>query len=128
MKPNLIISSTALTRFRIFFLNCWSKKDRLRSQLLVTRGLIIFQISRHTPIVGIPALLKAVQKLQLSESSLTSVHADVCRLCLAAKCFAPAVNILNVDVTDISAEAAEEPKYILLYFYYGGMIFTALRY
>ena len=94
---------------------------------MVKRGFLIFQISRHTPIVGIPALLKAVQKLQLSESSLTSVHADVCRLCLAAKCFAPAVNILNVDVTDISAEAAEEPKYILLYFYYGGMIFTALK-
>ena len=32
-----------------------------------------------------------------------------------------------MDVTDISAEAAEEPKYILLYFYYGGMIFTALK-
>jgi len=116
-------------RIAIFILDCngeqirhWSSKFADLCHLFTDQ-----LISRHTPIVGIPALLKAVQKLQLSESSLTSVHADVCRLCLAAKCFAPAVNILNVDVTDISAEAAEEPKYILLYFYYGGMIFTALK-
>ena len=29
MKPNVIISSMDLTQFRIFFLNYWSKKDRL---------------------------------------------------------------------------------------------------
>jgi len=85
-------------------------------------------VQRNTPILGIPALLKAVVKLQLNESSLTSVHADVCRLCLAAKCFAPALSsILSIDYVDIAQEAADDPKQILLYFYYGGMIFTALK-
>jgi len=85
-------------------------------------------VQRNTPILGIPALLKAVLKLQLNEASLTSVHSDVCRLCLAAKCFAPAINsILSIDYVNIAQEAAEDPKHILLYFYYGGMIFTALK-
>jgi len=78
--------------------------------------------------VGIPPLLKAITKIQLNETSLTSVHSDVCKLCLASKCFAPAVNnLLNVDYIDIAKEATQNPKYILLFFYYGGMIFTALK-
>ena len=76
----------------------------------------------------IPALLKAITKIQLSETSLTSVHADVCKLCLASKCFSPAVNnLLNIDYVDIAKEATQDPKHILLFFYYGGMIFTALK-
>lgn len=78
--------------------------------------------------MGIPPLLKAITKIQLNETSLTSVHSDVCKLCLASKCFAPAVNnLLNVDYIDIAKEATQDPKYILLFFYYGGMIFTALK-
>ena len=89
---------------------------------------LYFQIQRNTPIVGIPALIKAITKIQLSETSLTSVHSDVCKLCLASKCFAPAVNnLLNIDYIDIAKEATQDPKYILLFFYYGGMIFTALK-
>ena len=90
--------------------------------------LIAFQIQRNTAIVGIPALLKAITKIQLSETSLTSVHADVCKLCLASKCFSPAVNnLLNIDYVDIAKEATQDPKHILLFFYYGGMIFTSLK-
>ena len=90
--------------------------------------LIAIQIQRNTAIVGIPALLKAITKIQLSETSLTSVHADVCKLCLASKCFSPAVNnLLNIDYVDIAKEATQDPKHILLFFYYGGMIFTALK-
>ena len=92
------------------------------------KHILTFQIQRNTPIVGIPALLKAITKIQLSETSLTSVHSDVCKLCLASKCFSPAVNnLLNIDYVDIAKEATQDPKYILLFFYYGGMIFTALK-
>ena len=78
--------------------------------------------------MGIPPLLKAITKIQLNETSLTSVHSDVCKLCLASKCFAPAVStLLNIDYIDIAKEATQDPKYILLFFYYGGMIFTALK-
>ena len=42
--------------------------------------------------------------------------------------FDPAVNnLLNIDYVDIAKEATQDPKYILLFFYYGGMIFTALK-
>jgi len=34
---------------------------------------------------------------------------------------------LNIDYVDIAKEATQDPKHILLFFYYGGMIFTALK-
>ena len=78
--------------------------------------------------VGISVLLSALGKLQRSETILTGIHADVCKLCLASKCFPPAYNFLQTDFTDISKDAANgDPKYILLYFYYGGMILAAVK-
>ena len=42
--------------------------------------------------------------------------------------FAPALgSILAVDYVDIAPEAAEDPKHILLFFYYGGMIAAAIK-
>lgn len=117
-------------RVAIFILDCngeqirhWATKFADLCHLFTNQ-----LVQRNTPVLGIPALLKAVVKLQMTEASLTSVHADVCRLCLAAKVFAPALgSILAVDYVDIAPEAAEDPKHILLFFYYGGMIFTALK-
>ncbi len=38
-----------------------------------------------------------------------------------------ALKLLKIDLTDISAEASSDPKYILLYFYYGALILTAVK-
>ncbi|KRT86459.1 hypothetical protein AMK59_1737, partial [Oryctes borbonicus] len=83
---------------------------------------------------GILLLKKAISKLQLYDSQLTSIHADLCQLCLLAKCFKPALQVLNVDITGICQEGTHGPngaqfdaKYYLLYFYYGGMIYLAVR-
>lgn len=117
-------------RIAIFILECNGEQIRYSANNFAELCHLFTDqlIQRNTPIVGIPALLKAITKIQLNETSLTSVHSDVCKLCLASKCFSPAVNnLLNIDYVDIAKEATQDPKYILLFFYYGGMIFTALK-
>lgn len=55
---------------------------------------------------GISLMTKAIKKIQLFDSQLTSVHADLCQLCLLAKCFKPALEILEIDITAISQEVS----------------------
>ncbi|XP_033208915.1 COP9 signalosome complex subunit 3 [Belonocnema kinseyi] len=85
--------------------------------------LIDFQI----PLCGIEILCRAIRKIQTSESQLTPIHADLCQLCLISKCFKPALEFLDIDITNISSSSDEDTKYFLLYYYYGGMIYTALK-
>ncbi|XP_001605022.1 COP9 signalosome complex subunit 3 [Nasonia vitripennis] len=82
-------------------------------------------VEQHTPMRGIDLLCRAIRKIQLFDSQLTSVHSDLCKLCLLAKCFKPALEFLDIDITGISVE--DDAKSFLLYFYYGGMIYTALK-
>ncbi|XP_075224412.1 COP9 signalosome subunit 3 isoform X2 [Lycorma delicatula] len=80
------------------------------------------------PMRGIDLLRRAIRKIQLSDSQLTSIHADLCRLCILAKCFKPALEFLNTDITNICKEGSQfDAKYFLLYYYYGGIIYTALK-
>lgn len=77
---------------------------------------------------GIDLLRRAIRKIQLYDSQLTSIHADLYQLCLLSKCFKPALEYLDTDVTGISQEGGQfDSKYFLLYYYYGGMIYTALK-
>ncbi|CAL1273800.1 unnamed protein product [Larinioides sclopetarius] len=85
-------------------------------------------VERQQYIRGIPILIKAIQRIQLFPSQLTSIHACLCQLCLLAKCMKPALPFLDVDITDINKErGAFETKSFLLYYYYGGMIYTSLK-
>lgn len=68
------------------------------------RALTALLVEQNTPIKGIPVLAKAISKLQLYDSQLTTIHADICQLCLLAKCFKPALEILDVDITGICQE------------------------
>lgn len=91
---------------------------------LFTQTLVELQI----PLRGIELLRRAIRKIQLFDSQLTSIHADLCQLCLLSKCFKPALEFLDIDVTGISQEGGQfDSKYFLLYYYYGGMIYTALK-
>ena len=74
------------------------------------------------------AQVRAVKKLQPSPTSLTPVHSDLAKLCLVSKCFAPALPFLNTDITIISKENQQfDAVHLLLYYYYGGCIYTALK-
>ncbi|XP_014228372.1 COP9 signalosome complex subunit 3 [Trichogramma pretiosum] len=88
---------------------------------LITNQLIDFGI----PITGIKLMMRAIKKLQSKDTHLTAVHADLCKLCLASKCLKPALKYLEKDISQI--DTGEDAKQFLLYFYYGGMIYTALK-
>lgn len=81
------------------------------------------------PIQGVKILAQAVEKIRVSASELTAVHADLCQLCLCAKIFGPAQQFLDVDITAIAStdDANLDAKYFLLYYYYGGMIYSAMK-
>ncbi|XP_047233339.1 COP9 signalosome complex subunit 3 isoform X2 [Girardinichthys multiradiatus] len=81
-----------------------------------------------TPLRGVVILKQAIDKMQMNTNQLTSVHADLCQLCLLAKCFKPALPFLEVDMMDICKEnGAYDAKHFLCYYYYGGMIYTGLK-
>lgn len=81
------------------------------------------------PIQGVRILAQAVDKIRLFDSQLTSVHADLCQLSLCAKIFNPVLNFLEVDITSIfiTEDSNHDAKYFLLYYYYGGMIYSSLK-
>jgi len=88
---------------------------------------------RLNTIQGIQVLTLAIEKIQLIESQLTPLHADLCQLCLCSKLFNPALHLLDIDVTTIASgdesnqDSSSTTKYFLLYYYYGGMIYTAVK-
>lgn len=91
--------------------------------------------------------MKAIVKLQTSQTQLTSIHTDLCKLALLSKCVKPALTILDIDITDIHKEVGilrEEGDFrissflplqndtydvqdYLLYFYYGGIIYCTVN-
>jgi len=77
---------------------------------------------------GIAPLCHAIEKIQIHPAQLTSIHASLCQLCLLAKNVKPALKFLDKDVTEISRESGRfDAKDYLSYYYYGGMIFTAIK-
>ena len=85
-------------------------------------------IQRNTPLIGISPLIKAISKLQMDDQCLTSVHADVARLALAAKCFTkPIMDLIDVNFNEVAPEASTNSKHIVLFFYYSGIIFAAIK-
>lgn len=81
------------------------------------------------PIQGVKIVAQAIEKIRLSNTELTAVHADLCQLCLCAKVFGPALQFLDVDITTIAAtdDTNLDARYFLLYYYYGGMVYSAMK-
>ncbi|KOX73551.1 COP9 signalosome complex subunit 3 [Melipona quadrifasciata] len=105
-----------------FIIGCNGEQVRFASDIyaelchLFTQTLVELQI----PLRGIELLCRAIRKIQLFDSQLTSIHADLCQLCLLSKCFKPALEFLDIDITGISQEEGQfDSKYFLLYYYYG---------
>lgn len=97
-------------------------------------------------------MANAIDRLATSKSQLTSLHAALCCLCLKAKNLLAALPFLDADITDILKEVPfDRPlsldvsllgdyryqlnhgpqhfdtKHFLCYYYYGGMIYAALK-
>lgn len=67
-----------------------------------------YLLAQKTPIKGISLLKHAIIRLKyFAENQLTSIHADLCQLCLVAKCFKPALQILDADIISICQEVSK---------------------
>lgn len=81
---------------------------------------------------GIEVMSTAIKKLEScnekSASHLTGAHPLLLKLCLHAQCLKPALSLLKNNIMDISDESEGfTVKQFLMYHYYGGMVFTALK-
>ncbi|CAH0628896.1 unnamed protein product [Chrysodeixis includens] len=114
-----------------FITNCNGEQVRFAPELFAELCHILtnYVVDIKQPIRGVEILKKAIRKIQLFDSQLTSIHADMCQLCLLSKCMKPALEFLDTDVTAIGNELGgnNDSKHFLLYYYYGGMIYTAMK-
>ncbi|KAF9412892.1 hypothetical protein HW555_008738 [Spodoptera exigua] len=123
--------STMFKQIHDFITNCNGEQVRFSPELYaeLCHLLTNYLVEIKQPIRGIEILKKAIRKIQLFDSQLTSIHADLCQLCLLSKCMKPALEFLDTDVTGIGSELGgnNDSKHFLLYYYYGGMIYTAMK-
>ncbi|XP_054160430.1 COP9 signalosome complex subunit 3-like [Oppia nitens] len=113
-----------------FIVGCNGEQIRAAPETFASLCHLLTQrlVDQRQAIRGIELLSNAITKVQLHSSQLTSIHADICQLCLLSKCLKPALQFLDIDITDISKENGHyDVKYFLLYYYYGGMIYSALK-
>ncbi|VDN95861.1 unnamed protein product [Rodentolepis nana] len=101
-----------------------SKRTIRRVCNLLTKKLI----SQSSAIRGLHILRTALSQMQNSSKHLTSLHVNICQLAISAKFFSPVIPILNEDVLDVDTnKKAYCIQDTLLYFYYGGMVYAAVK-
>lgn len=86
-------------------------------------------IKSKRSVSGINLLAHAIVKFQKHRSQLTPIHSDLCLLCLDSKCLNPALKFLEIDYIEIrkTEDKEEDVKHVLLYHYYGGLIYAAMK-
>ncbi|XP_066250443.1 COP9 signalosome complex subunit 3 [Euwallacea similis] len=137
-NPNASLPDNLFIQAQEFILNCSVEQVRIAPDLFAEfcHRFTNYLVEQKSPIKGISLLKQAIIRLNyLSDNQLTSIHADLCQLCLLAKCFKPALQILDVDIVSVCQEVSNtnanspqfDAKYFLLYYYYGGKIYLALR-
>jgi COP9 signalosome complex subunit 3 len=128
-QPN-VENETLFIQIQEFIVGCNGEQIRASPETFASLCHLLTQrlIDQRQSIRGIDLLTNAINKIQLSPSQLTSIHADICQLCLLAKCVKPALHFLDIDITDISKENGHyDVKYFLLYYFYGGIIYAILK-
>lgn len=73
-------------------------------------------VEKEMPARGIVPLTKAIRKARMNETQLTSIHANLLQLCLMSQNLKPALEFLNVDISEINPEVLL--FFRLLSFYY----------
>uniref|UniRef100_A0A8C2AY12 COP9 signalosome complex subunit 3 n=1 Tax=Cyprinus carpio TaxID=7962 RepID=A0A8C2AY12_CYPCA len=128
--PNIPDFETLFSQVQLFISTCNGEHIRYATDTFagLCHQMTNALVERKQPLRGISILKQAIDKMQMNTNQLTSVHADLCQLCLLAKCFKPAVPFLELDMMDICKEnGAYDAKHFLCYYYYGGMIYTGLK-
>lgn len=86
-------------------------------------------IKTQRSVIGINILSAAITKFREDRSQLTPIHSDYLLLCLDAKCLNQALKFLEIDYIDIyrTSEKDEDVNHVLLFYYYGGLIYAAIK-
>jgi len=80
-------------------------------------------IALRCPRRGILPLKKAITALAPSPDCLTPMHGDLFQLCLMAKVYNAATDVLEADLYDVDpSKTCSTPTDLYLYAYYGGML------
>jgi len=60
---------------------------------------------------------------------LSTLHSALAQLCIASKIYHPVMPYLDTDVNSLTAteESVLDVKHVLLYYYYGGVIYSSIR-
>uniref|UniRef100_A0A8C5BSI5 COP9 signalosome complex subunit 3 n=1 Tax=Gadus morhua TaxID=8049 RepID=A0A8C5BSI5_GADMO len=125
--PNIPDFETLFSQVQLFISTCNGEHVRYATDTCRSPTHKIVTSSSQ-PLRGVVVLKQAIDKMQMNTNQLTSVHADLCQLCLLAKCFKPVLPFLELDMMDICKEnGAYDAKHFLCYYYYGGMIYTGLK-
>uniref|UniRef100_A0A673AMA7 COP9 signalosome complex subunit 3 n=1 Tax=Sphaeramia orbicularis TaxID=375764 RepID=A0A673AMA7_9TELE len=130
--PNIPDFETLFSQVQLFISTCNGEHIRYATDTCKSSltHCLTCQMLKSFPLekLGVVVLKQAIDKMQMNTNQLTSVHADLCQLCLLAKCFKPALPFLELDMMDICKEnGAYDAKHFLCYYYYGGMIYTGLK-
>ncbi len=95
---------------------------------LVCRKFAEFAIESNQAMRAIKPLRLAIKKLRPNSETLTPVHSDFLQVCLIAKNYNIALPIIEEEISDVNSDVtATTPRDLLLYYYYGGMIYTGLK-
>ncbi|XP_017772366.1 PREDICTED: COP9 signalosome complex subunit 3 [Nicrophorus vespilloides] len=131
--PAAAAQSNRYAQAQEFILGCNGEHIRLAPDMFaeLCHSITLYLLEQKQAIRGIMLLKKAISKLQYYDTQLTSIHADFCQLSLVAKCFKETLKVLDIDITGMCQENTQngpfDAKYYLLYYYYGGMIYLAVR-
>ncbi|XP_071815337.1 COP9 signalosome complex subunit 3-like [Apostichopus japonicus] len=121
---------TLFSQTQLFFTTCNGEQVRFAtdSYAYLAHAFTQALVEKKEAIRGISTLLTALAKIQLHQGQLTSIHADICQLCLLSKNMKPALSLLDTDITEISQESGHfDSTNFLCYYYYGGMIYAAQK-
>ncbi|EFO24312.1 hypothetical protein LOAG_04179 [Loa loa] len=101
--------------------------------LLFRKVYEYYLLQINKPARGIMLLTNAINVLVKEEKDiLTSLHPCLFCLCLKARIHDPAIPFLHLAVPKIFKETANQtgpymdPKWVVLYFYYGGLLYAVL--
>eukprot|EP00127_Corallochytrium_limacisporum_P003812 Clim_evm26s153 gene=Clim_evmTU26s153 len=79
----------------------------------------------YTQIISM--IVVAVNKLRTRHSVIVPLHADLVKICILGKFYVVAVEYINQDMLDFDVDTGITALDILLYFYYGGIVYTVLQ-
>lgn len=119
-----------LVQFNRFISACSPQQIRLAPSKIavICHKATEIYVENQQAIRAIKVLRTAVKKLMPNSESLTPIHADFIQVCLIAKCYHAATPILDEEIFEVNADAtAVTPRDMLLYYYYGGMVYTGVK-